>query len=741
MINLLDRYLQRLIDESGAHAAVIGDTNTTSVIYSYPPERVGSGAASLTVALADPGLELSLIWSDPPATTELSPESRLLIDEEISYLAGLLAKQSRLDREVQRLRSDKAHIEELFQGSMNNAAVGMCITTLDGQFTQVNHALCMFFGYEEETLLQMTWQELTAPGYVEPDLINVGKMIAGQIDSFRLTKLFVHADGTTRWGDLSVGCLRNADGDIERLIAQITDVTATKDAADQFRLLAENAGDVVTHVRDGRFVWVSPSIEKVLGAPASYWVGREMREIIPPEDAEAHAARIGKLHEGGAVQGRARVMAVDGARHWVHLRASTFLDSDGRPDGVSSSFRVIDDEVAAEELVEQVRREQQKADARYRRSMETSNIGMCLLSPDGRFVEVNPSLCTFLGYDAETLKQKTWQELTVPEFVNVGDEERTAVFEGRRDSYRIVKQYIRADGHRVWADVSVSCIRDENGQVEHLASQIADITDTVEAQSQLAIRDEQNRALVERLQSEMRSAVTYVRSTLPGDLHGMVEVSSLYLPSEEIGGDGLHYRWLDDDHLKIYLVDVSGHGVRSALLSVTVHNLLRSGALPMATLLNPDRLLGTLNTMFQMDDQDGAYFTIWYGVYENSTRRLRYAAAGHPPALALNRESGSVAVTPLGSADKPIGMFADEQFTCQSYTVPVGAQLLVYSDGAFELPVADGRRWSYEEFVALCARLATRPDWSLDGLVNQLLDFSAEGHFDDDCSLILATFA
>ena len=396
----------------------------------------------------------------------------------------------------------------------------------------------------------------------------------------------------------------------------------------QYRLIAENSSDVVFHTRDRTFVWISPSVETVLGAPPAYWLGRGLEEIVPPDDLALHASRIQELDADGFVQGRVRVKAVDGTIHWAHLHARPFFDSQGRRDGVTSSFRLIDDEVAAEEQAEEARRQQAIADARYRRSVSTSAIGICMLAPSGAFLEVNPALCDMLGYDAETLLSKTWQELTQPGDLAVGEKERQEVFAGLRDSYRIVKQYLHADGHTIWADVAVSCVRDENGAVEAFATQIADITDEVQSRRRLAESEQQNRLLAERLQSEMNSAIQYVESILPGDLSGQVALTSRYMPSQELGGDGFHYRWIDDEHLKIYMVDVSGHGIQPALLSTSVYNLIRSGTLPNDVLLSPVEVVKQLNDSFKMADQGDHYFTVWYGIYEASTRMLRYACAG-----------------------------------------------------------------------------------------------------------------
>lgn len=252
----------------------------------------------------------------------------------------------------------------------------------------------------------------------------------------------------------------------------------------------------------------------------------------------------------------------------------------------------------------------------------------------------------------------------------------------------------------------------------------------------------QKRALADRLSAEMSSAAEYVQSILPDDMDGEVEITSRYLPAMELGGDGFHYRWLDDDHLTVYLLDVSGHGIRPALLSASVNNLIRSGSLPVPILLKPERVLNKLNQLFQMDEQGDTYFTMWYGVYQASTRTLRYASAGHPPALAIDRTADAVNVIPLSVPSIPIGMFDDTAYTSDSWDVPTGGQLLIYSDGAFELKNETDNRYplSIRDFAAVCASLAVRPDWSLDALINELKARTSGGEFDDDCALVLLTF-
>ena len=509
----------------------------------------------------------------------------------------------------------------------------------------------------------------------------------------------------------------------------------------RYRLLAENSGDVVCHLRDGQVVWVSPSIEAALGKPPDYWLGRSVLEFVPPEDASVGAAMLTRLADGSTIRERIRVVATDGVAHWFDMFARPFYAAEGHQDGVVAALRLVDDQVAAEQSAEDARERRAKSDARYRRSMATAAIGMGLLAPDGRFVEVNPALCELLGYAPETLIQKTWQELTPPEHLAVGDEERDAIFGGRSDSYRIVKQYIHADGHRIWVDVSVNCVRDENGEVENLAIQIVDITATVNASERNYLLTKLLEEKSQRLAAELESAADYMKSIMPQDLTGKVPVTSRYLPSREVGGDCFNYSWIDEDHLLVYLIDVSGHGIEPALLAVSVHNLLRSGSFTTDLLREPHEVLAALNRLFQMDKQGGHYFTMWFGVYEAPTRTLRYASAGAPPALAFNATSaGEVSVTELFTPTMPVGMFDDAEFTSRTYAVPSGCRILIYSDGASEITLDDGKTLSHQHFMRLTTRVAQSPEWSLDQVIAELQALGQSSGFEDDCSLIQIAF-
>jgi len=122
------------------------------------------------------------------------------------------------------------------------------------------------------------------------------------------------------------------------------------------------------------------------------------------------------------------------------------------------------------------------------------------------------------------------------------------------------------------------------------------------------------RKLVEsqkHLAAELNEAAQYVRSLLPEPLKGEITSEWIFVPSTSLGGDSFGYHWLDQDHLAIYLLDVCGHGVGAALLSISAMNVLRSQALPNVDFRNPGAVLGGLNETFQMERQNNMYFTIW----------------------------------------------------------------------------------------------------------------------------------
>jgi sigma-B regulation protein RsbU (phosphoserine phosphatase) len=260
-------------------------------------------------------------------------------------------------------------------------------------------------------------------------------------------------------------------------------------------------------------------------------------------------------------------------------------------------------------------------------------------------------------------------------------------------------------------------------------------------------RNEAYQALLEsqkRLANEVKQAANYVQSLLPEKLRkGPIQTDWRFVPSAELGGDSFGYHWLDDDHFAFYLLDVSGHGVGAALLSVSAMNALRSQALPNTDFRQPSQVLFALNNAFQMDQQNGLYFTIWYGVFHKPSRRVDYSGGGHPPALLLGGVTADQAkLHVLDSKGPMIGALPDLEYESGSTTLDAFAKLYVLSDGAYEIEKADSTMWPFNEFLAFMEQgpqegLETS---KMDQLIAHGRALMGKDEFADDLSIVELVF-
>lgn len=121
-------------------------------------------------------------------------------------------------------------------------------------------------------------------------------------------------------------------------------------------------------------------------------------------------------------------------------------------------------------------------ETRFRNAMEYSVIGMALVSLDGLWLQVNKSLCRFLGYSAQQLHELSFQQITHPDDLNNDLTQRDDLLKGHIESYTLEKRYIRSDSKIVWALLAVSLVRDKRNAPLYFISQIEDITDVKESE-------------------------------------------------------------------------------------------------------------------------------------------------------------------------------------------------------------------------------------------------------------------
>ncbi|MBI1825758.1 MAG: SpoIIE family protein phosphatase [Planctomycetes bacterium] len=257
-------------------------------------------------------------------------------------------------------------------------------------------------------------------------------------------------------------------------------------------------------------------------------------------------------------------------------------------------------------------------------------------------------------------------------------------------------------------------------------------------------RNEAYRKLAEserQLANEVAEAAKYVRSLLPPPItDGPVRIDWRFVPSTQLGGDAFGYHWLDENHLAVYLLDVSGHGVGSSLLAVTALNSLSHRSLPKTDFSDPAAVMRGLNPIFRMDRHGGKFFTVWYGVFERPSRRLTYSGGGHPPALLFAGENASEAQIQELIPDGPvIGLPVELPFENTTVELPSFANLLLYSDGLIELEQPDGRMATQDEFTKFAGM---QPNWEdiLEQVLARARTLRGSQPLADDCSLMRVCF-
>jgi serine phosphatase RsbU (regulator of sigma subunit) len=257
------------------------------------------------------------------------------------------------------------------------------------------------------------------------------------------------------------------------------------------------------------------------------------------------------------------------------------------------------------------------------------------------------------------------------------------------------------------------------------------------AHSELAASREALQRTHDRLQQELRDAERYVRSILPAPLSEPLAIDWRFVPSTELGGDSFGYHWIDDEHFALYLIDVCGHGVGAALLSVAVADTLRSEALPRTDFRRPAEVLAALNQAYQMERHGELFCTVWYGVYQRGTGSLRYASAGHPPAMLVSgpREAAGDCV-PLKASGPSIGISPAARYGDEHCNLQSPARLFVFSDGTYEITRPDGSMLAFSDFTEVLARPVPEGQSELDRLLDFARDMHGPGVLEDDFTII-----
>jgi sigma-B regulation protein RsbU (phosphoserine phosphatase) len=217
------------------------------------------------------------------------------------------------------------------------------------------------------------------------------------------------------------------------------------------------------------------------------------------------------------------------------------------------------------------------------------------------------------------------------------------------------------------------------------------------------------------LEAAARIQKTFLPPTAP-KVQGL-EFAWCYRPCDELAGDGLNIIPLGGGRVGLYILDVSGHGVASALLSVTLSRLMSPPSDPSSILVRdheavdrpdiaaPAQVADHLNRLFPFDTLTGQFATLMYGILDSSTGEFRYVSAGHPGPLLLPSGGRPVIVESPGF---PIGV-AEDAYGEQCIKLAAGDRLFLYSDGLPDTMNPTGDRFGDARLLAAIERGTAQP--------------------------------
>lgn len=240
-------------------------------------------------------------------------------------------------------------------------------------------------------------------------------------------------------------------------------------------------------------------------------------------------------------------------------------------------------------------------------------------------------------------------------------------------------------------------------EVSVLARTFNTMSTAIESDIQRRVRQERElqmaKAEVEdayvKIKADLLAASKVQRSLLPDvmpDSPGLT-FAFAYMPCDDLGGDTLNVLELDERHVALYLVDVSGHGVQAALLASTLSHVLtpvqhsnsvlwtRDPVSDTMRIAPPKLVAERLNTRFPFDPEINQFFTIHYGVLDTRTLRYRFVSCGHPRPVLVAAGKPPEVVAASGPA---IGILPAPAFVEKELQLATGDRLYFFSDGVLE---------------------------------------------------------
>jgi PAS domain S-box-containing protein len=284
---------------------------------------------------------------------------------------------------------------------------------------------------------------------------------------------------------------RTVSCDSDKLLSVVRNITGRKQAEIRFKKAFENNPQpmAIATLSEGRFIDVNQAYEEMSEFTRAELIGHTSLELNTWEVVEARADFIKQLEEHGVVRNVEARFRTKGGSLRVLLSSADQIELGGQKCVLFTLSDITERKQAEEALRESERR--------FRAVFDNIGIGMSLVNLDGVPIETNQTLQQMLGYTADEMRATTFPKLTHPDDADLGNKLFRMMINGEIDLYRIEKRYFRKDGGLIWANLTVTLVRDDLGRPQFTIGMVEDFSQRRHAEEMLSKSEELNRRILE----------------------------------------------------------------------------------------------------------------------------------------------------------------------------------------------------------------------------------------------------
>ena len=383
--------------------------------------------------------------------------------------------------------------------------------------------------------------------------------------------------------------------------------------------------------------------------------------------------------------------------------------------------------------------------------------GIFRTTVDGHYLLANVALARIYGYDSPVELMANIKDIANRLYVESSRREEFVRLMQENDTLSGFESKIfRKDGSIIWISENCRGVRDGQGKLLYYEGTVEDITERKHAEEQirratgeLSRSREELRAKNSLLEENLRTAREIQLTMLPQQYPSFpqsapAELSAFqfvhrYQPAESVSGDFFSISAISDTEVGVFICDVTGHGVRAALVTAMIRAL--SEELKQLA-RDPGAYLRKLNfDLCSILKNTGSPMltTAFYAVADCEKRTLRFANAGHPKPLVIRRSLDKIETlaNAAGRGQPALGLFEDPPYTTTETTISPGDFLMLFTDGLYEVQGQNEELYSQQRLLLDVQTLVKHPPGILfDELISAIRAFAVNGEFDDDVCLV-----